>query len=149
MFVDALLLLSDAQAVTADAVSTNTVDLGAVTPQRDLGTGEAMELVIQVDVAADFTTTDETYAFEFIQSANANLSSADVLARRAILASALTAGSIHKIPVPGGSVSKRYVGVNYDVGGTTPTITVTAFLQPASMASLAKPTAYADAITIS
>jgi hypothetical protein len=149
MFVDAFQLLSDAQAVTADAVSTNTIDNGAVTPARDIGTGEPLEVVIQVDVAADFTTMDETYAFEVIQSAAANLGSPTVLARRAIAASLLTAGSIHRIPVPPGSITQRYLGVNYDVGGTTPSITVTAFLQPQSMASVAKPISYAKGYTVS
>lgn len=149
MFVDALLLLSDAQAVSADAVSTNTIDLGNVTPKRDIGTGEPMEVVIQIDVAADFTTGDETYAFEVISSAAANLGTPTVLARRVIAASLLTAGSIHRIPVPPGSITQRYLGVNYDVGGTTPSVTVTAFLQPSSMGSVEKPVSYADAVTIS
>lgn len=145
MFIDALCLLSDAQAVTADAVSTNTFDSGAA--GNDVSVGEQLVAVIQVDVAADATTGDETYAFEFIQSAAANLGSADVLARRVIAAASLTAGSIHYLPLPQGSKTKRYLGLNYDVGGTTPTVTVTAFIQPASMLQLDK--VYADGITIS
>jgi hypothetical protein len=148
MFIDALLLLSDAQAVTADAVSTNTIDCSAVSPARDIGTGEPLEVVFQVDVAADFTTGDETYAFEVISSAAANLGTPTVLARRAIAAALLTAGSIHRLQVPPGSMVQRYLGANYDVGGTTPTITVTAFVQPSAMAAVEKPKAYNDAITI-
>lgn len=130
MILDALLMVSDAQAVTADAVSTNTIDLGASSPAREIGSGEPMAFLITVDVAADFTTTDETYAFEVIQSAAANLSSATVLNRRVLTAAQLALGAIFAIGVPAGSPSARYLGLNYDVGGTTPTLTVTAALVP-------------------
>jgi hypothetical protein len=43
MFIDSFLLLSDSQAVTADAASTNTIDLGNVSPKRDIGNGEPMQ----------------------------------------------------------------------------------------------------------
>jgi hypothetical protein len=148
MYIDALLLLSDAQAVTADAVSTNTIDLGNVTPKRAIGTGEPMGIVFTVDVAADATTGDETYSFEVIQSAAAALSSPDVIATLTLAAATLVAGYQFVIPIPPGFPTKRYLGVNYNVGGTTPTITVTAALMPLSMASVA-PVHYADAITIS
>ena len=48
MYVDAQLLFSDAQAVTAAAASTNSIDLGAV---RDIGTGEELYVVCVCDVA--------------------------------------------------------------------------------------------------
>lgn len=48
MYVDAHNLFSDAQAVTSAAASTNLIDLGAV---RDIGTGEALYVVVTVDVA--------------------------------------------------------------------------------------------------
>lgn len=128
MFLDALLLVSDAQAVTADAVSTNTIDLGDVTPKRQIGDGEAMGFGVAVDVAADFTTGDETYIFEVIQSANANLSSADIIASYTRTAAQLTAGSLHFLPIPPGWPTKRYIGLSYNVGGTTPTATFTAWL---------------------
>jgi hypothetical protein len=132
MFLDALLMVSDAQAVTADAVSTNTIDLGNPTVKRRVGTGEPIGFGVFVDVAADFTTMDETYAFEAISSATANLASPTVLTRRAILASLLTAGSRHFIPIPPGTPLQQFIGLNYDVGGTTPTITVTAHLMAQS-----------------
>lgn len=138
MIMDALLMVSDAQAVTADAVSTNTIDLGASSPSREIGSGEPMAMLFTVDVAADFTTTDETYAFELIQSANANLSSADVLSRRVLTAAQLAIGAIFAIPVPPGTPTKRYLGANYDVGGTTPTITVTAALVPMKFIDMIK-----------
>lgn len=147
MYIDAQTLLSDAQAITADAASTNTIDLGDVTPKRSIGDGEPLAVVFTVDVAADSTTGDETYAFEFIQSANANLSSADVLAAMTVAAANLTAGAQVVLPIPPGVITKRYIGANYNVGGTTPTITVTASIVPQSFAPKIK--SYADGFTIS
>ena len=86
MFIDALLLVSDAQAITADAVSTNTIDLGNPTVKNRIGSGEPMAFAVQIDVAADFTTTDETYAIEVISSAAANLGTPTVLARYTLTA---------------------------------------------------------------
>lgn len=138
MFVDALLLVSDAQALTATAFSTNTIDTGNLTVAPRLGTGEPIGLAFQVDVAADFTTGDETYEFQIVSSANANLSSPTILVRQAIVASAggsslLAAGRKYVIPLPPGFPRQRYLGVQYVLGGTTPTITVTAFFSRLNM----------------
>lgn len=147
MYLDAQNLLSDAQAFSADAASTNTIDLGNVTPKRDPFSGEPMAMVIQVDVAADATTGDETYEFQFIQSANADLSSPDNLVSRTISRTDLTAGSLHFISIPPGAVTKRYIGAFYNGGGTTPTITATIWLAPQSMVQTYK--SYAKNYTIS
>lgn len=145
MIIDAHNLLSDAQAVSADAASTNTFDSGSA--GNDVSVGEnPLVLVIQVDVAADFTTTDETYEFQIIQSAAANLGSPDILAQRTIAASALTAGSLHYLQLPPGSKTKRYLGAYYNVGGTSPSVTVTAFFQPSDMIQVNK--VYPDNIVI-
>jgi hypothetical protein len=48
MILDAQLMLSDAQAVTAAAGSTNTIDLSTV---RDIGSGEPLYLVVSVQTA--------------------------------------------------------------------------------------------------
>jgi hypothetical protein len=144
MFLDAHILLWDATALSSDAASTNTYDSTAA--GNDLTNGEGLVVVIQVDVAADFTTGDETYEFQFIQSANANLSSPDILASRTIAAASLTAGSLHYIPVPPASKTKRYLGLFFNGGGTSPTITVTAFITTAQMLQTNK--AYPDAFDI-
>lgn len=143
MFLDALGLVSDAQAVTATAVSTNTVDLGSPTPKRQIGDGEEVGFGLAVDVAADHTTGDETYTVEVIQSANADLSAPDVLSSRAIAFSDLIAGATHFFSIPKGTPTKRYVGLRYTTAGTTPSITVTAWLTLARLFSLAKPQTYA------
>lgn len=144
MYIDSQLLFSDAQAVSADAGSTNVVDLGVA---RNLFDGEPMAVVIQVDVAADVANTDETYAFQIETDDNAAFSSATDLLVHSIAGASLTAGSVHVLPVPVGVSVERYIRVFYDVGGTTPSVTVTAFLQPLSMVQKYK--SYADNITIS
>lgn len=144
-FVDAQNLFSDAQAVTADATATNVIDLSQAS--RNIGDGEPLAVVFAVDVAADFTTGDETYEFEIHTDDNAALSSSTQVIAQAILAAALTAGSQHVIVLPPGYAFERYLGVKYDVGGTSPSVTVTAFLQPLSMVQKYK--SYADGFTIS
>jgi hypothetical protein len=146
MYVDALGLLSDAQAVTVDAVSTNTIDLGLVTPQRQIGDGEPIGIGMIVDVAADFTTGDETYVFEVISSAAAALTSPTILGAYTRTAAQLAAGSRHFFPIPPGTPVQRFIGMNYNVGGTTPTITVTAWLTLQSLFD--KIQTYADGFTI-
>lgn len=131
MILDAQLLLSDAQALTATALSTNTID--NTIAGNNFSTGEKMAVCFTVDVAADFTTGDETYQFQLIQSANSNLSSADVLVETTvayITASKLVKGYRLVIPVPPELITKRYFGVNYVLAGTTPLLTVTAELVP-------------------
>ena len=147
MMTDAQLLFSDAQAITADAASTNLIDLGAV---RQIGQGEPMGIAILVDVAADSTTGDETYEFELQTDDNAAFSSATEVLAQAITAARLTAGSLHVIPLSPSILPllERYIRLNYDVGGTTPTITVTAWLSPLSALAGRSPI-YADGFNIS
>lgn len=128
MIIDHLLKFSDAQALTATADSTNVIDLSL---DRDIGIGEPLALVVTVGVAADFTTTDETYQFQLETDDNESLTSPTVIADRTIAAAALTAGSIHVFPL--GFDNERYLQVRYVLGGTTPSITVDAQLQPLSM----------------
>lgn len=57
MFVDKLALFSDAQAVTAAAASTDSIDLGAV---RNIGVGEDLYVFVTVDVALTDSGSDST-----------------------------------------------------------------------------------------
>lgn len=144
MYLDAQLLFSDAQAVTADAGSTNVVDLGVAAKVFD---GEPLAVVLQIDVAADGTTTDETYEFQIETDDNAAFSSATDLVAHSIGYASLTAGSLHIIPIPVGVAVEQYMRVYYNVGGTSPSVTVTAFLSPLSAVQKLK--SYGDNITIS
>lgn len=142
MFLDAQTLLSDAQAITADAASTNLIDLGAI---RQLGKGEPLAVFITVDVAADATTGDETYSFEVQTDDAAAFGSQTTLIDQDIPRAFLVAGRLIVIPLPIERL-ERFLRLNYDVGGTTPTITCTAWVAPLSFAATYE--SYADAITI-
>jgi len=57
MYQDAMLLFSDAQAVTAAAASTNVVDLSVA---RNIGVGQELYVVVTVDVAMTDGSSDST-----------------------------------------------------------------------------------------
>lgn len=144
MMLDAQHEFSDAQAVTADAVGTNVLDLSV---DRSIGTGEAMAVLFVVDVAADQATGDEDYTFEVEYASNAAQTTGRQLIGRRVFESGtptapaqdadlLIAGYQFYIPIPPTDLneSERYLGVRYDVAGTTPSITVSAYLVPLSFA---------------
>lgn len=126
MKIDQQLLFCENQALSADADATNVIDLGAT--GRSIGDGNPMSVFIRVGVAADFTTTDETYRFNVTTDDNASLTSDTIVANAIILASALTLGSLHEIKLPQNGTFERYLGLAFDGGGTTPTVTITAWL---------------------
>ena len=143
-FRDAQTQLCSAQAFSVDAVSGNTYDSGAA--GNDITEGEPIGIGIDVTVAADTTDGDETYEFQAIQSAAADLSSPDVLALIQPARADLVVGKRLVLPLPPGSKTKRYLGLNFNGGGTTPTITVNAFIAPLSFLGGWK--AYADGFSI-
>ena len=128
MLQDLQAKLSVAQALTATADSTNYYD---TLSDYDISRGEPLGLVITVDVAADFTTGNETYTFALETDDNTSFSSATVIATKTILAADLTADSVHVIPFHGVNAERYLQGV-YTLGGTTPTVTVTAELKALS-----------------
>lgn len=144
MIIDAQTQLAASVALTSTALLTNAYDCGAIPTGGtangaavDISIGEPMCVIVAVVVAADSTTGDETYEFDVIQSASNTLSSADILAKYPIAAAnvlaLLPAGAILCLPIPPHSVTKQWLGVNYIGGGTTPTITVSAWIAPISM----------------
>lgn len=157
MILDAQATFSDAQAVTADAVGTNVIDLLA---DRSIGNGEPMAVLFVVEVAADQTTGDEDYTFEVEYASNAGQTTGrQLIGRRAFEsgtptapaqdADLLVAGFKFSIPIPPTALteSERFIGIRYDVTGTTPTITVSAYLVPLSFVQAEN--TYPDGITIS
>ena len=119
MITDALMLLASQQAVTATAVSQNTIDLGA--QARDIGAGEPLYLCITVDETATAGGA-ATVDFAVIASANQNLSSQTVLTTTGPIAIAdLVAGRkpIY-VPIPANNLSaypigRRYLGAVFTV----------------------------------
>ena len=69
MILDAQNQFSPAQAITADAVGTNVIDLSQ---DRSIGNGEPMGVLFCVDVAADQTTGDEDYTFDVEYASDAD-----------------------------------------------------------------------------
>lgn len=148
MFLDALQIFSDAQALTATAVSTNVIPLGPGT-ERYIGTGEPMGVFITIDVAPDETTGDETYTVT-LQSDSADTfgSAATVIGPYTIPRTA-DAGAQFFIPIPPNVATEAYLRLNYTLGGTTPSVTLSAYLVPASLVPSPATILYPDAITIS
>jgi len=127
MILDKTLLLSDEQAVTATAVSTNTIDLSAAL--RDIGAGEQIYAVVVVDV--DFTAAGAaTMVIGLITDNDEALGSpTTILSTPAIDKAALTAGRVPiVIPVPP-NIAEQYLGLNYTVAtGPMTAGKVTAFI---------------------
>lgn len=123
MITDKLLRVSDAQAVTTTAVSTDTVDLGTA---RDIGAGENLYMNFTVGTAIAGGTSTE---FQVISSASADLSTPTVLGSSGAIATAsLTAGkrlAVRVNPTINGN-GQRYFGARYVVVGTNSAGTVTA-----------------------
>lgn len=123
MITDALLQMSLAQAVTATAVSTNTIDLGAGV--RDLGPGEPISIAVTVDQSF---ATATSVTIQLISSAAAALSAATVLIQTdAIPIANLTAGRkpiiirVSRHVLAAQPIGQRYIGLNYLVGGASAT----------------------------
>lgn len=127
MIFDRTLLFSNAQAIVADAASTDIVDLGATgTPYghaaalvRDMGKGASIPLLIQV-VEAFNTLTSLRVVVQCDD--NSGFSSAkDVLEVTLPLASLTVGRTFPIIAIPPG-VNERYMRIYYDVIGTVPTL---------------------------
>lgn len=124
MITDKLLRVSDAQAVTTTAVSTDTVDLSVA---RDMGEGGDLYMNFAVTEAfAGGTSTN----FEVIIADNAALSSNVVVigASGAIVTASLPLGTNVAVRLNPqiASLGKRYLGARYTVSGTNSAGKVTA-----------------------
>jgi hypothetical protein len=118
MILDQLLALSLAQAVTATAVSTNTIDLKTA---RDLGPGSDVYFVFDVDEAATAAGA-ATVTFQIISSAAADLSSPTVIVQTDAIGKAELTLSRRPISLElvdsilaAQPVGQRYLGVRYVV----------------------------------
>lgn len=106
--------------------STNIVDHGS---DRDLGVGEPMGVVITVDVAADQADGDETYVAKLqVDSSSAFGSAVDQLS--VTIPRTALAGDQFVIPINKDFKFDRFSRILYTLGGTTPSITVSAAMAP-------------------
>ena len=124
MITDKFLRVSDAQAVTTTAVSTDSIDLGTA---RDIGEGN--ELMMNFDVGTAFAG-GTSLQFEVIVADNAALTTnVTVVGSSAAVATAsLTAGKMETVRINPqiASLGRRYIGARYTVVGTMTAGTVTA-----------------------
>ncbi len=115
MITDALLRVSEDQALTTTAFSTNTIDLSVA---RDVGEGTALYMNFAVTTALANGTSVK---FEVVSSANANLGTPTVIGSSdAILTAALTAGKnvVVRINPDVAGKGQRYLGARYTIAGT-------------------------------
>ena len=115
MITDSLLRVSEDQAVTSTAVSTNTVDLGVA---RDMGEGTPLYMNFALTEAFANGTS---VTFEVITSASANLGTPTVIgSSAAIVTASLTLGKNIVVTLNPEIAGKgqRYLGARYTVVGT-------------------------------
>lgn len=143
MYIDAQNLFSDAQALTSTAASTNLIDTGV---DGNLGVGEPMAVFLTLDVAADAGNADETYSVAVQTDDNSSFSSAATLGTITITRGD-AAGTTYSFLLPKATSGERYFRLNYTLGGTSPSVTVTAALVPASFVPVTVD--YASGYTVS
>lgn len=137
MFIDKNLQVSDAQAVTDTAASTDVIDFGQTNP--NVGMDDRSSMVITVDTAAEAAGA-ATVTFAVQDSAD-NATFADVAVTAAIAKETLVAG--HQIVIPMPTKLRRYCRVNYTVA--TGPLTAGAFSAQV-VTGIQQNTAYPDAL---
>lgn len=123
MITDKLLRVSEDQALTTTAVSTDTIDLSVA---RDIGEGQDLFMNFAVTTALAGGTSVK---FEVITSAAANLGSPTVIGSTdAIVTASLVAGynTAVRINPQIASLGQRYLGARYTISGTYSSGKVTA-----------------------
>lgn len=126
MIFDKQALFSDAQAITATAASTNTIDLGATgtiyggsgAMSRDLGNGSPVALRIQA-VETFNNLTSLTVTLE--QDDTAAFSSAKSITLAVLPLADLVAGGSTPFDFMPKGVTKQFIRLKYTVAGTGPT----------------------------
>ena len=132
MFIDAQQEFSDLQAITADAISTNVIDLirGTDNTLIDIGSGPDSYLVVRVGTAFDNLTTLNV-TLESDSTTDLATSPTVHLDSGAVALAALTADTVIYVAKLPPDSYERYLGVRYNVTGTNPTAgTIDAFLTP-------------------
>ena len=144
MILDLSTRFSNGQAVTADAISTNVLDLrnGSAPVLADEGIlGADLWLVVRVGTAFA-TATSITFTLESDSTADL-ATSATVHYTQTVLLAALTANTVVvRTKLPSGNY-ERYLGMRYTVNGADATAgTLDAFLTPAIDRNLNYPSGF-------
>lgn len=132
MLLSAEQLFSDSQALTVTAASTNIIDLGATgtvigAPAalvRDIGKGNPIPIIVNLDVAAGGTNPTITVAVQV--DTLEGFGSPTTVATSETKTGGAAGDSIYlDVYLPEGT-NERYLRLNYTLAGTAPTYTVTA-----------------------
>ncbi len=119
MILDKEAIFSEDQALTVSGASANVLDLGVA---RDIGVGVPIPIVIQLTV--DAGGTSPTLQVDLEVDDNDSFSSATVVESTSV-SGGVAGDRLSMNYVPHGT-DERYVRLNYTLGGTSPTYTVTA-----------------------
>lgn len=109
MYIDKNLQVSNEQAVTASAASTDVIDFGQANP--DAGMADLYAVITTDEAAAAAGAATVTFS---VQDSADNSTFADVAVTVAIAKATLVAGYQHVIPLP--TKLRRYCRVYYTVG---------------------------------
>ena len=125
MIISNNLIFSDHQAITADAPSTNIIDLGVFGSaydgnqnDGDYGKGKMIPLLVQVSQAFNNLTS---LTVQYQVADQENFSDATTLYSETILLADLVAGRRTAVQNVVVGTNKRYLRLNYDVTGAAPT----------------------------
>lgn len=116
MMIDNALAVSNAQVITATGNSTDYIDLLAAT---NLGAGEVLRYVLQVSAVSG---TSPTMTVKLVGADDAAFSTNKVTL--GAIVDNITAVGLYRIPLAN-VARKRYIRLEYTIGGTTPSFTVT------------------------
>jgi len=144
MYVDKALLFSDAQAITAEAASTDYADLGAV---RDIGTGQDLYLVTTVDVAFTDGSSDSTLSVK-LEGDSTTTFTPDAVETLFTIPALAAAGNVYiaKLSPSLSPLQYRYIQLKYTPNnGNLTTGSVTSFITT----NVQRYVSYANAYTIS
>lgn len=144
MFLDAQLLFSDVQVVTAAAGSTNTIDLSAV---RDIGTGADLYVFVSVDVAMTDSGSDSTLTVALEGDSTTTITpdgTQDLFTIPAVTA----AGSIFYAKLSPGSAPLQYQYIRLKYTPNNGNLSAGSFTA-GLVQNINKATLFADGITIS
>jgi hypothetical protein len=133
---------SDSQNVTADAASTNIIDLGATgtvlnAPAalvRDIGKGEPIPIYVRLDSAAG--GTNPTLIVDVQVDTVENFASPTTVASSESLAGGAAGEEVYLNVYLPEDTNQRYLRLYYDVGGTSPDYTLSAGVVMAKSSSI-------------
>lgn len=143
MLIDRQLRFSNEQAVTADAASTDLIDLDAA---RDIGAGTPLWLVVVVTTTMDDTSDNSTCTVSVETDTAAAFSSATTTQTLEAFPAVSVAGTTRIVPLAPFGTAERYMRLKYTMAnGDLSAGKFTAFLttDPHNWR------AYADGITVS